>query len=56
MSYSHHLDPGKTLEMTDVVRLLMERCSENVTTERDHTNEKFRIERAHTNKKIGTNS
>ena len=52
MSSSHHPDPGKPLEMTDLARLLMERCGENIKTERAHTNEKFRLERAHTNETL----
>ena len=35
--------------MSDVVRVLMERCEENVNSERVHTNKKFRLKRTHTN-------
>ena len=48
-STSHHFDPVKPLEMSDVVRVLMERCEENVNSERVHTNKKFRLKRTHTN-------
>ena len=52
MTNSHHLDPGKPLEMMDVVTLLMKNCGQNVNAERAHTNEKFHLERVHVNEKI----
>ena len=52
MTNSHHLDPGKPLEMMDVVTLLMKNCGQNVNAERAHTNEKFHLECVHVNEKI----